>query len=426
MGVAERRAGRSARRGRSARGRPCRSSPSRTSTPPAIVSPATDERAHLREARIHRVDRPVVEDHGSTNLRDRDSRRRDRPQARALRSALARRRPRRGADRPAHRSRLLLGHEPAGPPGRAGRRRAACCSCGACSSGRGPSRRSSGSSRCGRSPRSRPRSATAGLESGRADRPRARRAAGARSTSATAAGCPTTSSSDCSPAVRRVRARKSDWELARMRAAAEQVRRGAEAVPALIRPGVTESQVQLEVERVLRLAGHQGQLRFRGFNQEMHYGQVLGRPERRRARLLRLAAVRPRPQPGARQGPGRPRARGRRPGDRRPRRRPRRLAGRPDPHVRGRQRSTPTCVAAYDCAVAILRAVEAELRPGAVPASALYDLAEGMAADAGLERALHGRRRRSACGSSATASAWRSTSCRCSRRASTSRSWRET
>ena len=40
---------------------------------------------------------------------------------------------------------------------------------------------------------------------------------------------------DCSPAVRRVRARKSDWELARMRAAAEQVRRGAEAVPGLIR-----------------------------------------------------------------------------------------------------------------------------------------------------------------------------------------------
>ncbi|MGH3075593.1 MAG: aminopeptidase P family N-terminal domain-containing protein, partial [Gaiellales bacterium] len=83
---------------------------------------------------------------------------------------------------------------------------------------------------------------------------------------------------DCSPAVRRVRARKSDWELARMRAAAEQVRRGAEAVPALIRPGIPESQVQLEVERVLRMAGHQGQLRFRGFNQEMHYGQVLAGP----------------------------------------------------------------------------------------------------------------------------------------------------
>ena len=83
---------------------------------------------------------------------------------------------------------------------------------------------------------------------------------------------------DCSPAVRRVRARKSDWELARMRAACEQVRSAAEAVPGLLRPGVLESQVQLEVERVLRMAGHQGQLRFRGFNQEMHYGQVLAGP----------------------------------------------------------------------------------------------------------------------------------------------------
>ena len=36
--------------------------------------------------------------------------------------------------------------------------------------------------------------------------------------------------------------------------------------------------MQAEVERVLREAGHQGQLRFRGFNQEMHYGQVLCGP----------------------------------------------------------------------------------------------------------------------------------------------------
>jgi Xaa-Pro aminopeptidase len=39
--------------------------------------------------------------------------------------------------------------------------------------------------------------------------------------------------------------------------------------------------------------------------------------------------------------------------------------------------------AAHDCAVGILRAVEGELRPG-TPASSLYDLAEGMAEDAGL------------------------------------------
>jgi Xaa-Pro dipeptidase len=75
---------------------------------------------------------------------------------------------------------------------------------------------------------------------------------------------------DCSAALRRVRAVKSEWELGHMRTAAGQVRAAADAVPTLIRPGVSESQVQLEVEKVLRQAGHQGQLRFRGFNQEMH------------------------------------------------------------------------------------------------------------------------------------------------------------
>jgi Xaa-Pro aminopeptidase len=40
--------------------------------------------------------------------------------------------------------------------------------------------------------------------------------------------------------------------------------------------------------------------------------------------------------------------------------------------------------AAHDCAASILRAVEAEIRPG-TPASSLYDLAEGIALDAGLD-----------------------------------------
>ena len=42
---------------------------------------------------------------------------------------------------------------------------------------------------------------------------------------------------DCSPALRRTRALKSEWELERMRIAAEQVRVAAEAVPGLIGPG---------------------------------------------------------------------------------------------------------------------------------------------------------------------------------------------
>ena len=188
---------------------------------------------------------------------------------------------------------------------------------------------------------------------------------------------------DCSPAVRRVRARKSDWELARMRAAAEQVRRGAEAVPALIRPGIPESQVQLEVERVLRLAGHQGQLRFRGFNQEMHYGQVLAGPSGAVPGYSDSPLCGPGPNPVLGKGPdghvletGDPVIAD--------------LVGGHDGWLADQTRTFAVgrldadLLAAHDCALAILRAVEAELRPG-TPASALYDLAEGMAADAGLD-----------------------------------------
>jgi Xaa-Pro dipeptidase len=173
---------------------------------------------------------------------------------------------------------------------------------------------------------------------------------------------------DCSPAVRRVRARKSDWELARMR---------------LIRPGIAESQVQLEVERVLRLAGHQGQLRFRGFNQEMHYGQVLAGPSGAVSGYSDSPLCGPGPNPVLGKGPdghvlelGDPVIAD--------------LVGGHDGWLADQTRTFAVgrldadLHTAHDCAVAILRAVEAELRPG-TPAGTLYDLAEGMAVDAGLE-----------------------------------------
>jgi Xaa-Pro aminopeptidase len=168
-----------------------------------------------------------------------------------------------------------------------------------------------------------------------------------------------------------------------MRAAAEQVRRGAEAVPALIRPGIAESQVQLEVERVLRLAGHQGQLRFRGFNQEMHYGQVLAGPSGAVPGYSDSPLCGPGPNPVLGKGPdghvletGDPVIAD--------------LVGGHDGWLADQTRTFSVgrldadLLAAHDSALAILRAVEAELRPG-TPASALYDLAEGMAADAGLD-----------------------------------------
>jgi Xaa-Pro aminopeptidase len=156
----------------------------------------------------------------------------------------------------------------------------------------------------------------------------------------------------------------------------------ARAVPQLIGPGISEPQVQLEVERVLRQAGHQGQLRFRGFNQEMHYGQVLGGPS---------GAV-----PGYSDsplcGPG-----------------PNAVLGKgPDGHVLadgdpvivdlvgGHEGyladQTRTFVVgrvadelrrAYDVAVEILREAEQSLRPGGVPAK-IFDRSEQMAAEAGL------------------------------------------
>jgi Xaa-Pro dipeptidase len=187
---------------------------------------------------------------------------------------------------------------------------------------------------------------------------------------------------DCSDVVRAVRAVKSAWDLEQMAAACEQVRRGAEAVPTLIGPGVSEASVQLEVERVLRKAGHQGQLRFRGFNQEMHYGQILGGPSGAVPGYSDSPLCGPGPNPAIGKGAGsHVLARGDTViAD---------LVGGHEGWLSDQTRTfavgrPPADLAdAYATSVAILRAVEARLRPGAVP-SALHALAEEMAAAASL------------------------------------------
>ncbi len=187
---------------------------------------------------------------------------------------------------------------------------------------------------------------------------------------------------DCSEIVRAVRAVKSAWDLEQMSAASEQVRRGAEAVPLLIGVGVVESHVQLEVERVLRLAGHQGQLRFRGFNQEMHYGQILGGPSGAVPGYSDSPLCGPGPNPAVGKGPnGHVLARG-----------DTVIADLVGGHEGWLSDQTRTfavgrppadMAAAYETAVAILRAVEDLLRPGALP-SQLYAVSEQMAVGAGL------------------------------------------
>ncbi len=84
---------------------------------------------------------------------------------------------------------------------------------------------------------------------------------------------------DCMPALRAVRAVKSEWELGRIRSAARQLDAAFAAVPGLIANGTTDRAIQIELERVLRHAGHQGPCRFRGMNGEMYFGAVLAGPD---------------------------------------------------------------------------------------------------------------------------------------------------
>ncbi len=83
---------------------------------------------------------------------------------------------------------------------------------------------------------------------------------------------------DCSALLRRVRAVKSEWELQRIRGAAEMLSHVPEWMARHARAGMTELELAAELERELRLAGHQGPIRFRAFNNELFYGSVLAGP----------------------------------------------------------------------------------------------------------------------------------------------------
>jgi Xaa-Pro dipeptidase len=193
---------------------------------------------------------------------------------------------------------------------------------------------------------------------------------------------------DCSPLVREVRAVKSEWEIERMRQASRQVDAAARAVPGMLAAGTSESQVQLEVETELRKAGHQGQLRFRGFNQEMHYGQVLGGPSGAVPGYSDSPLCGPGPNPAVGKGanghvlePGDPVIVD--------------LVGGCDGWLADQTRTFFVGRAAddlrdaYAAALRILRTVDSSVRPGIAP-SALYEQARQMAEQAGLEEHFMG------------------------------------
>jgi Xaa-Pro aminopeptidase len=80
---------------------------------------------------------------------------------------------------------------------------------------------------------------------------------------------------DCSLAVRETRAVKSAYEIDWIgRAGAIVCRAMDAALPPRIRPGVTEIELMAFLEGTMRADGHQGVVRMRRWNLEMHYGTV--------------------------------------------------------------------------------------------------------------------------------------------------------
>jgi Xaa-Pro aminopeptidase len=80
---------------------------------------------------------------------------------------------------------------------------------------------------------------------------------------------------DLSAELRALRAVKSPAEVALMREGALRLGRALGQVPSFLRPGMTELELAAELERRLRLAGHEGAPRMRAFNAELFGGLVI-------------------------------------------------------------------------------------------------------------------------------------------------------
>jgi Xaa-Pro dipeptidase len=83
---------------------------------------------------------------------------------------------------------------------------------------------------------------------------------------------------DASDAIRKTRMIKSPYEVEQTRKAAALLAQGFDALRGWIRTGVTELEVSSRLEGFLRLQGHQGITRMRGFNSEIAYGPIASGP----------------------------------------------------------------------------------------------------------------------------------------------------
>jgi Xaa-Pro dipeptidase len=81
---------------------------------------------------------------------------------------------------------------------------------------------------------------------------------------------------DISGEIRKIRAIKSPSEIERMRKAAQIVDKGHQLVPEILREGMTEVDLAARIDQEMRMAGHQGLISFRAWNNELVFsGHIL-------------------------------------------------------------------------------------------------------------------------------------------------------
>ncbi|MBT8339362.1 MAG: aminopeptidase P family protein [Desulfatitalea sp.] len=86
---------------------------------------------------------------------------------------------------------------------------------------------------------------------------------------------PTHEIKDISLIIRKTRMIKSPYEIDRIKQAAELNYKMFSSIPHLLKEGITEVAFASRLEAIYRENGHQGAIRMRGFNQEIHYGHLM-------------------------------------------------------------------------------------------------------------------------------------------------------
>jgi Xaa-Pro aminopeptidase len=80
---------------------------------------------------------------------------------------------------------------------------------------------------------------------------------------------------DISGIIRKLRMRKSDFEIKQIEKATAILHTGLTQIKSVIREGITELEIDGHLAMIARREGHMGTLRMRGWNQEMTYAHVL-------------------------------------------------------------------------------------------------------------------------------------------------------